>query len=81
MSTLGNSDAVRKGNAREEANHPSRRRPARETAEKRTVETPEEPREAPKPKPEVDEFAEDLRRAIPGIPDNTIEDLRREFRR
>lgn len=76
MSTLGNSEAVRRGNAKE-ARAPRRPSPAEETAEQRVAETPER-REAKPVKRGLspyEERAEDLRRAIPGIPDQTISEL------
>lgn len=78
---LGNSEAVKAANARER--RPARpAHPAKEVAEKR-AEVPERDqgrRLVVKPAP-VDEFAEDLRRAIPGITDAAIAKLRKEFRK
>lgn len=73
--TLGNSEAVRQAQAKER--RPAKpESPARETAAKR-AQTPErKPEEAPV---EVDEFAERLRRSIPGIPSDAIEELRKLY--
>lgn len=70
---LGNSEAVRKaqGRERQPAKTPS---PAKETATATRAKTPE--RETPEEKP-VDAFAERLRRAVPGISDVAIEELRK----
>jgi hypothetical protein len=75
--SLGNSEAVRKGNAREAARAPRTPSPAKETAEQRVAETPEARTKPPAKRApsEYEERAEDLRRAIPGISDQTISEL------
>lgn len=80
---LGNSDAVKAGNARERrpANPAS---PAKETAERR-AETPErepEPKPKAQPKRELSRYEEweaDLKRAIPGIKDEAVAALKKQF--
>jgi hypothetical protein len=79
MGTLGNSEAVRAGNAKERQPR-SAASPAKETAEARRAQTPERPEARPEPKREPeDEFGARLRRAIPGIKDAEVEGLRKLF--
>lgn len=73
---LGNVEAVKAAQGRERK--PVTPSPAKETASTR-AKTPE--RVAEPEKPQVDEFAARLRRAIPGISDEAIENLRKEHAR
>lgn len=71
---VGNSEAVKAARTRT----PDKPSPAKETATATRAKTPE--REVPEKKPEPkDEFAERLRRAIPGISEEAIEALRKDF--
>jgi hypothetical protein len=74
--TLGNSEAVKAARTRT----PDKPSPAKETATAARAKTPETPEPKPEKKAEpVDEFAERLRKGIPGISDEAIEALRKDF--
>jgi hypothetical protein len=83
---LGNPEAVKAGNERER--RPVKPSPAKETAstERRAV-TPErepEPKPVALPKPGLSHYEEweaDLRRAIPGISDPAIANLKTQYYR
>ena len=72
MGTLGNSEAVRQAQLAERRPEKAES-PAKETATAKRAKAPER---TPEP---VDEFAERLRRSIPGIPDEAIEELRKHY--
>lgn len=79
MGTLGNSEAVRRGNAKGRQSKPS---PARETASAATPDVPErEPEDrTKKQKPSAEEeFDARMRRNFPGLSDAALAELRKQF--
>lgn len=92
MASLGNSDAVKAGNAKERERRTGDKmrepvkpgNPATETAETRAA-TPErkpEPKPAAQPERKLSHYEEweaDLKRAIPGITENALDTLKRQY--
>ena len=77
---LGNSDAVKAGNAQER--RPAKESPARETAAAARAKTPERETPERKPEPELsreEEFNAELRRLNPKFTDAELAGLRKLF--